>query len=112
MSVLLPDGTYGVIANRETITAQGGTVRTYSNVDLRTFQGRRVRQTDPSVFHVALEPQSWPIARLDLVVFPDGRQLVVDTAVWHGSEDPSSIINIVSYVQIEGRLLAAPVQVI
>jgi hypothetical protein len=109
--IFLPDGQYTVIPNTEVLTPQGNIRRSYDPTTARgPWNGRRIRQTDPANWHVAVEPEAWPVNRLDLVRFPDGREVVVQTAEYRGPTPGTSDADIVAFVQIEGRMRDAAQQ--
>lgn len=100
MSVLLPDGTYSVVRAAEVADAQRRPVRSYDTAHPAwTGKGRRSLQDDGS-YHVALDPAAWPLRYRDLILTPDGQELVVDTTALVGPTDDASPMAALRYVRV------------
>lgn len=100
MSVLLPDGTYSVVRASEQIDAQRRPVRVYDTASPQwTGRGSRRLQDDGS-FHVSLDPEAWPLRYRDLILTPDGQELVVDTTALVGPTDDASPMAALRYVRV------------
>lgn len=104
MPVLMPDGTYSRITPTQTLDERRTPKRDYTPTVANTVRcpGYSFQRADRT-WYVSLDEAAWPVAYLDLVVRPDGTELIVETANLSGEATSEDALGDVIHVTVTAR---------